>query len=326
MVLSFNNGPEELGMVNWIRDYDQALEMSEKLDKPVFILFQEVPGCATCKNYGNNVLSHPFIVEAIEDEFIPLVVYNNKGGADGKVLRKYNEPSWNNPVVRIVDAKGENIVRRLYGNYSQIGVIEKIIEALLNSNKLVPDYLYLFAEELQTKQGLLKESYVSMYCFWTGEKVIGDIQGVAETEAGFMDGKEVVRFKYNPSMVSYDDVLKKAGKAKCADSAYSDDLEEQKIAARITKQKSKSTKAYRADNDVKYYLSNTVYQYLPLSNYQAQKMNVALGKGEVVADYLSPRQKKLLEHINQNRNKKWNVVYLGDFVENWWEVYQKVMS
>ena len=77
---NIDGNPEELGKVNWIRDYDQALEQSKTQDKPVFILFQEVPGCSTCKNYGNNVLSHPFIVEAIEDNFIPLVIYNNKGG------------------------------------------------------------------------------------------------------------------------------------------------------------------------------------------------------------------------------------------------------
>ena len=229
-------------------------------------------------------------------------------------------------MVRIVDGKGENIVDRLYSNYSQDGVTEKIIEALLKSNKVVPKYLHLFAEELATKQGQLKESYVSMYCFWTGEKVIGDINGVAETEAGFMDGKEVVKFKYNPSLVSYDDILKTAGKEKCADSAYTDDREEQAIASKITKRDSKATKSYRIDKEAKYYLSNTVYQYLPLSNYQSQKMNVALGKGELAEDYLSPRQMKLLEHINKNRSKKWETVYRGGFTENWWRLYDEVLS
>jgi hypothetical protein len=326
MAISLDKSPEELGRVNWMRDYEKALEMSEKLDKPVFILFQEVPGCSTCKDYGNNVLSHPFIVEAIEDEFIPLVIYNNKGGADGRILKKYNEPTWNNPVVRIVDKKGENIVGRLYSNYSQIGVTEKIIDALLLTNTVVPNYLHLFKDELTTKQGQLKESYVSMYCFWTGEKVLGDIDGVAETEAGFMDGIEVVKFKYNPSLVSYNEIIKQACKLKCADSAYTDDLEEQKIASKITKRDSKKTKAYRTDKEPKYYLSNTVYQYLPLSNYQSQKMNVALGKGEVVEDYLSPRQIEMLGLINKNRSKKWKTVYRYDFVKKWWDLYDREIS
>lgn len=316
-----DNNPVELGKVSWLRDYDKALELSKEVDKPVFILFQEVPGCSTCKNYGNNVLSHPFIVEAIEDEFVPLVIYNNKGGADGKVLEKYNEPTWNNPVVRIVDGNGKNIVKRLNANYSQKGITNTMITALLNSNKIVPDYLHFFAEELDVKSGELKESYVSMYCFWTGEKVIGDIKGVAETEAGFMDGKEVVKFTYNPSLVSYDDILKTAGSAKCADSAYTDDKKEQGLAKKITKREARNTKPYRSDKTPKYYLANTVYQYLPMSTYQSQKINVALGKGNSALDYLSPRQKEMLQYIDKHRSKKWSVVFRDDFTLNWWKLY-----
>ncbi len=313
---------EELGKVDWLRDYDRALELSAKEDKPIFILFQEVPGCSTCKNYGNNVLSHPFIVEAIEDEFIPLAIFNNKDGADRKILEKYNEPKWNNPVVRIVDADGENIVRRLYSNYSLQGVTNTMISALLKSNKIVPDYLHFFSEELKTNFGQLKESYVSMYCFWTGEKVIGSIDGVAETEAGFMDGKEVVKFKYNPNLVDYKDIVSTANELKCADGAYSDDALERKTAEKVTKSKSKSTKSYRTDRTPKYYLANTTYQYIPMSTYQSVKINAALGRGDSGLDLLSPRQVRLLEHIKKNRSENWKVVFRADFSKNWWEIYE----
>lgn len=70
---------QELGKVAWYRDFDQALAQSSKEDKPVFILFQEVPGCLTCRNYGKGVLSHSVIVETIEEYFIPLAIFNNKG-------------------------------------------------------------------------------------------------------------------------------------------------------------------------------------------------------------------------------------------------------
>jgi cytochrome oxidase Cu insertion factor (SCO1/SenC/PrrC family) len=46
--------PEELGKVKWLRNYDQAIAQSDKNGKPVLILFQEVPGYSTCRNYGNN--------------------------------------------------------------------------------------------------------------------------------------------------------------------------------------------------------------------------------------------------------------------------------
>jgi len=36
------------------------------------------------------VLSHPLIVEAIEDEFVPIVVYNNQAsGRDAKLLNRF---------------------------------------------------------------------------------------------------------------------------------------------------------------------------------------------------------------------------------------------
>ncbi|MEO0414525.1 MAG: hypothetical protein AAF226_06190 [Verrucomicrobiota bacterium] len=35
---------EEVGIVDWGRDVDAALEQSVESGKPVFLLFQEVPG------------------------------------------------------------------------------------------------------------------------------------------------------------------------------------------------------------------------------------------------------------------------------------------
>ncbi len=36
--------PVELGDVNWLRDLDSAVSSSKEKDKPIAILFQEVPG------------------------------------------------------------------------------------------------------------------------------------------------------------------------------------------------------------------------------------------------------------------------------------------
>ena len=72
------DNPVEVGTVKWSRDLDSALADSEQSGKPVFLLFQEVPGCAGCQKFGREVLSQPLLVEAIEDEFIPVVVFNNR--------------------------------------------------------------------------------------------------------------------------------------------------------------------------------------------------------------------------------------------------------
>lgn len=36
--------PVEVGSVNWLRDYPTAIANAKKTDKPIFALFQEVPG------------------------------------------------------------------------------------------------------------------------------------------------------------------------------------------------------------------------------------------------------------------------------------------
>ena len=136
-----SNQSEELGAISWYRDYNTALKLSKEENKPVLILFQEVPGCMTCRNYGHNVLSHPKMVEAIETLFIPLAIYNNKKGADAKVLRKFGEPAWNNPVVRIVNEKGENLVKRVSGNYSKRGLYRAMEKALTKDGGEIPELL-----------------------------------------------------------------------------------------------------------------------------------------------------------------------------------------
>ena len=77
-----NSNHEELGKVKWERDFEKGLAKSKVEKKPVFLLFQEVPGCSTCRNYGNNVLSHPQIVEAIETLFVPCLLYTSPSPRD----------------------------------------------------------------------------------------------------------------------------------------------------------------------------------------------------------------------------------------------------
>jgi hypothetical protein len=43
--------PEEVGKVTWGRDYEAALASAKTTGKPIFLLFQEVPGCAGCKQF-----------------------------------------------------------------------------------------------------------------------------------------------------------------------------------------------------------------------------------------------------------------------------------
>ena len=77
------------------------------------------------------MLKKPPLVEAIEDLFVPLAIYNNKRGHDEEVLAIYKEPAWNNPVLRVVDAEGKSIIDRLSGQYTPYSVVQYIQKVVI---------------------------------------------------------------------------------------------------------------------------------------------------------------------------------------------------
>ena len=131
----------EVGDVEWGRDLEGAYAASEKSGKPVLVLFQEVPGCAGCQKFGREVLSHPQIVEAIETEFEPVVVYNNRKGEDAAILKSFGEPAWNYQVIRFLNSKGEDMIPRRDKIWTTEALAARMIEALESRGRTVPDYL-----------------------------------------------------------------------------------------------------------------------------------------------------------------------------------------
>jgi len=310
--------PEELGAVHWLRDIDIAVAQSKEKNKPILILFQEVPGCSTCRNYGKDALSHPLLVEAMESLFIPLAIHNNKGGEDAKVLKYFGEPSWNNPVVRIVDDEKKNLIPRVNGNYSKWGLVDAMLRGLDNAGTVAPDYLELLAQELAAEKTGTKRATFGMYCFWSGEREIGALDGVTATKPGFMGGREVVQVDYNPAVISYDDLAEKAKNARCNSHVYTNDLSEKAIAKKVVGEGSISNESkFRLDKDVKYYLSKTHYQFVPMTELQAAKVNSQIGRGKSFTNYLSPRQINLANKIKAHPKMNWETAINVDFITAW---------
>jgi hypothetical protein len=317
---------EELGKVTWERDFEKGLAKSKAENKPVFLLFQEVPGCSTCRNYGSNVLSHPQIVEAIETLFIPVAIFNNKKGKDAAVLKMYNEPSWNNPVVRIVDAEKKNIVNRVSGNYSALGIVHAMVFALQKEEKEIPTYLNLLKQSLEAAASGTETATFSMYCFWTGEKKLGNVEGVLETQPGFMNGQEVVEVKYNPVLISYENLVEEAKQASCASHVFTENKNQIAVAQKIVGKNGASKKSkFRLDKEPKYYLSKSVYRYIPMTQFQATKVNMKIGNGQSPDEYLSPRQLEWLSFIKKNPKKKWKSAINVDLMEAW-EIIEKARA
>ncbi len=296
------NQDQELGKVSWYRDYDEAISASIKEKKPILILFQEVPGCATCRNYGHNVLSNPLMTEAIENEFIPLAIFNNKKGKDLTTLKKYNEPTWNNPVVRIVDKNGNDIIKRVSNDYSARRLYNAMLKALKTEKKDIPEYVKILGKELTVNfnNPNLKETHYKMYCFWTGEKQLGSQNGVLLTQAGFMNG-EVVKVKYDASKIS------------------EKQLNSYAMANKMQPVKNKANFTW-AESDEDYYLAHSQFKYLPLSQVQKTKINSALGSGKSPLPYLSPKQTNWLTNLDAIKNE---VLYNRDFYKAWNELVNK---
>ena len=99
--------------------------------------------------------------EAIESEFVPVAVYNNIKGKDAAVLKRYAEPTWNNPVTRFVDAKGKDLIPRRDRVWSLAGTAARMILALKAAERAVPGYLEVLAVGSQPK--FLSKASFAMY-------------------------------------------------------------------------------------------------------------------------------------------------------------------
>lgn len=289
--------PEELGQVHWLRDLEAGREEARKVGKPLLILFQEVPGCSNCTRYGNYTLSHPLIVETIETYFVPVCIYNNKGGKDGEALKTFGEPAWNNPVVRIVQPDNQDVVARISNFNSPAQLVRGMRTALEATDREVPQYLDLLLEELAAREIGLETATFSMYCFWSGEGTFGNIPGVIETEPGFQDGKEVVQVKFNPTVVKKEEL------------------------EALTQPKGIKTcgwnGGFSSDREPKYYLAQTDYKFVPMTSLQACRANSLAGKNQSPEALLSPRQRAILEKIRQNPKSKAKNVIGKDLKKAW---------
>lgn len=261
--------PAELGRIEWTRDFEAAREESSRTGRPIMLLFDEVPGCETCKLFGTGPLSHPIVVDASR-EFVRVAVYNNLGGGDAEVLKRFSEPSWNNPVVRFIDAEGRDLIPREQA-YTTPVLVRRMRDALEAAGRDVPGYLDLVAAEYSPRDP--RTAVFSMDCYWEGERQLGSIPGVTGTRIGMLDGREVVEVAYDGSVIGTDELVGAAAdrgvteRMRSAGAAIDDSTPQQVDLAR-----------------------HPEYHHLPLTALQATRVNAALASGLSPEPYLSPGQ------------------------------------
>ncbi|MFT4761332.1 MAG: hypothetical protein ACI9XO_001688 [Paraglaciecola sp.] len=149
---------------------------------------------------------------------------------------------------------------------------------------------------------------------------------MVSTQPGFMGGREVVTVAFNPEIVAFEDILTTAQNSHCADYVYAKN-DAQKMAAKklVSDNKVTSTSKFRLDKNPKYYLSKTHYQYVPMTDLQAMKANVLVGKRQLPDAVLSPRQMEFANFIAKNKSLKWTSVINMSF-EKAWENCESLIS
>jgi hypothetical protein len=285
----------ELGEVAWLRDHDRGLALAAEQDKPVLLLFQEVPGCSACVRFGQDVLTHPLMVELIADRFVPVAIFNNHSGADAEILRRYDEPSWNNPVVRFLGPGGPEILPKLADRYDALGLHEKITAVLERLGDDVPGYFRLLGRDLLVEYDLSKCVTFTTPCFWSGETSLAQHPAVITTDAGWVDGEEVVQVHFDPHDVSRPDL-----------DAY----------ARAEGFIPIESGSFELDREPQFYLRKSPARHLPLTPTQRTQINLAVPYSRSLADLLSPQQSAWLADPRLPRSSR-DEAYRQDIRQSW---------
>ncbi len=234
---------------------------------------------------------------------MPLLVTNNRPG-DAEVLAHYEEPAWNNPVVRFFATDGSELVPRAAGVYSADAFAGRLVAALAGATRPVPGYLSLAREELSPEP--LERAVLAMGCFRRGEGVLGSIPGVRATRAGWLEGREVVEVEYAPERLPFEQLLELARAEGCAERAWVEGAERlasaRKALGDAARELVGAPRPAQA-SDHEYYLRSSPYAYLPLTPLQRVRINARLASAREAEDLLSPAQRELLARVRQKQDQ-----------------------
>ena len=94
---------------------------------------------------------------------MPVAIYNNtKGDRDAETRGAFEEPAWNNPVVRIVDVDAKDLVPRHAGDYSLAGLLGAMTAALEEQGHGTAPWLALLAREAASRKSGVETAVFGM--------------------------------------------------------------------------------------------------------------------------------------------------------------------
>jgi hypothetical protein len=260
-------------------------------------------------------------VKTIADEFVAVAVANNIKGADAEVLAKFKEPAWNNPVIRLIDADEKDIVPRQEDHTAHV-LMKRLVAALQKNQRPIPKELTAAVSGVALRP---ETAVFAMHCYWVGEAKLGLLDGVVGTRIGELQKAEVVEVTYDASIIDYASLVKLAMKIDCAHRVFARTDEQFKLAEKLVGKKATRTdEAIDGNTQQQYHLAKLhLYHYLPLSPWQATKVNAMIAHDRVPDEFLDEEQLlikkrfgkvtaeeyKAIQQLKPDRSEKGRVAY-----------------
>lgn len=224
------------------------------------------------------------------------MVRNNVEGEEARLLARYEEPSWNNPVVRFFGGDGVELLPRKDRVWSMADYAPRLIAALEAADRDVPGWLVLAREEVSGKRASVA---FSMPCFWEGEARLGGVSGVIATRPAHLGRREVVEVTYDPARLELEALIRRADALECALGVFAMDADSLAVARGVVGERASLSSAddLRAakERDALYHLRKRPALFaLPATRLQRIRLNAAVRAGGDVTKLLSPRQLILL--------------------------------
>jgi hypothetical protein len=249
--------------------------------------------------FGRGPLSHPLLVEAIEDDFVPVLVFNNKSGVDARWLERFGEPAWNNPVVRFIGRDGKDSIVRRDRVWSTSDVAARLIDAERAQGRNALPYLDVVRLESECEHHAT--CAFAMHCFWEGEARLGAIDGVVGVEARSLGGREIVAVTYHAGELPFAKLVAAADRLDCAVAVLTTSDEQLSAARAAVGERARAwdgKSSERPRSDRTHALNASPLRFLPLTSMQAMKVNSAVAAGDDARRWLSPRQVELARKVD----------------------------
>ena len=229
------------------------LKASKKLNLPILCVFTSRLGSNSTKNemtmtFANSVLSHPLVIETMEDLFVPVRFCWDLCGKRGEHAATFqklfldakdgNEKIKNAfenddkyPFVAVLDSQGTIITslggksceckessssngRKLCTTTPSVGQVSiAMIESLLSFHRNilnpVPRYLkHLEREERAVDSRSTARAFVAMQDSWTGEAEFAQCVGVIGSKAAWFCERELLVILYDSKIISYSEIVR----------------------------------------------------------------------------------------------------------------------